>query len=213
MVAKMEALRCSNWGILLVTDSNKVIFSEVGGLLKPIAIDEQSIQALFQFKTDATTQKIMFSFDLARNFDVSTLYAIDGDLIWSSTDEAVRPIDFNNNLPNMVDCQLAKVGAFITTGGSISVNDDYRQGTRIAASGDSVGNVTGLVIGNFLVENLTDATTVTPTSVAENGTGVYEFVLPPQTSGDILKVSLAIPTQTELNGQYLYQGNVTITIP
>jgi hypothetical protein len=217
MVAKMEALRCAQWGILLVTDSNKLIGSsslKAGEKsIKPIAIDEQSIQALFQFKTDATTQKIMFSFDLARNFDVSTLYAIDGDLIWDATSEAVKPIDFNNDLPNVVDCQLAKNGAFITTGGAITVNDDYRQGTRNVAAGDSVGNVTGLVIGNFLVENLTDATTVTPTSVTENGTGVYEFVLPAQTSGDIVKISLAIPAQTELSGQYLYQGNITITIP
>jgi hypothetical protein len=213
MVAKMVALRCSNWGLYLVTDSNKLVGSLKSGILTPIAIDEQSIQSLFQFKTDATTQKIMFSFDLARNFDVSTLYAIDGDLIWDNVNAEIKPIDFNNDLPNVVDCQLSKNSAFITTGGAISVNDDYRQGTRNVEAGDSLGNVTGLVVGNFLVENLTDATTVTPTSVTENGTGNYEFVLPAQTSGDIVKISLAIPTQTELNGQYLYQGNITITIP
>jgi hypothetical protein len=213
MVAKMVALRCANWGLFLVTDSNKLVGSAKGLDFRPITIDEQSIQALFQFKTDATTQKIMFSFDLARNFDVSTLYAIDGDSVWSSTDEAVKPIDFNNDLPNVIDCQLAKVGNFIATGGALAVNDDYRQGTRNVAAGDSVGNVTGLSIADFLVENLTDATTVTPTSVAENGTGVYEFIIPSQTSGDILKISLKVPTITVIEPIYIYQGSITISIP
>lgn len=212
MVAKMVALRCSNWGVFLVTDSNKLIGSEKDGFLQAIKIDSQSIESLFQFKTDATTQKIMFNFDLARNFDVSTLYAIDGDLIWDAVTEAIVPIDFNNDLTNVIDCQIAKNGAFSTTGGALTVNDDYRQGTRNAGAGDSLGNVTGLTISNFLVENVTDATTVTPTSVTETGTGNYVFVLPSQTANDILKISIVAPTLTTLSGQIIYQGSLTLTV-
>jgi hypothetical protein len=213
MVAKMESLRCSNWGVLLVTDSNKLVGSYVNDYFVPVKIDSQSIQALFQFKTDATTQKIMFSFDLARNFDVSTLYAIDGDLVWDSTSEVVAPIDFNNDLPDVVDCQLDRNGAWTTTGGALTVNDDYRQGTRNALAGDVLGNVTGLVVGDFLVQNITDGVSVTPTSVTETGNGNYVFVLPAQTSGDILKVSLVFPTILSFGGLIGYQGNITITIP
>lgn len=212
MVAKMVALRCATWGVFLVTDSNRLVGSVKGDYVHPIAIDAQSIEALFQFKTDATTQKIMFNFDLARNFDVSTLYAIDGDLIWDATAEAIVPIDFNNDLPNVIDCQITKSGAFSTTGGQLIVNDDYRQGTRNVAGGDALGNVTGLTIANFLVQNLTDATVVTVTSVSETLTGNYAFTLPAQTANDILKISIKIPTQTILNGQVIYQGSLTVTV-
>lgn len=216
MVSKMRALRCAKWGVYLVTNENLLIgaYSNSGGLeyVNGIKIDAQSIDALFQLKTDAATQKIMFSFDLDNNFDVSTLYSIDGNLIWDGVNEVIVPVDFVDGLPNVIDCQLSKNGAFITTGGAIVVNDDYRQGTRNVAAGDSLGNVTGLVVGNFLVENLTDATTVTPTSVTENGTGNYEFILPAQTAGDIVKISLVLDATAGLDATQ-YQGSITITIP
>ena len=40
MVAKMEAMRCANWGMFLVTDSNKLVGSLKNGKLAPIAIDD-----------------------------------------------------------------------------------------------------------------------------------------------------------------------------
>lgn len=216
MVAKMRALRCAKWGVFLVTNENLLVGSNVQIGLEnrfvPIKIDAQSIDALFQLKTDAATQKIMFSFDLDNNFDVSTLYSIDGNLIWDATDEVVTPVNFIDGLPNVIDCQLTKNGAFITTGGAIVVNDDYRQGTRNVSAGDSRGNVTGLVAADFLIENLTDATTVTPTSVTENGTGNYEFVIPAQTAADIVKISLVLDSTDDLDATQ-YQGSITITIP
>lgn len=220
IVGKMQALRCSSWGVYLVTDSNKLIgstkkYSAMGTeftKILPIKIDEQSIEALFQFKTDATAQKVMFSFDLARNFDVSTLYAIDGDLIWDADSESIKPIDFNEDLPNAIDCSLITNGSFTTTGGLVVINDDYRQGNITLDAGDTLGNVTGLVIENFLVTNETDNTTITPTSVTEAPIGSYEFVIPAQSSNDVVKITLVDNNPTSLTGQIVYRGSLKVTV-
>lgn len=219
MVEKMKALRCANWGMFIVTSENKLIGSSnlnanngIGQFL-PIPVDTQSIEALFQLKTNDATQKIMFKFDLLRNFDVSTLYAIDGDAIWDDVNEVVVPVDFND-LPTVVDANL-KVGSVAPTTTSIGfkVNDDYRQGTRIAPH-DDLGNVQGLTIADFLVENVTDATTITPTSIVETLPGYYVITMPAQTAGDNIRVSIDPVPYTTLDSQnsIRYVGSMEVVV-
>ena len=207
---KLESLRCGQWGFLLVTSENKIVGSRkrIGGVeyLYPIAIDAQSVDPKFMFKTDTTTNKVMIMLNLDRNFDDSTYYAIGGDEIWDTTDEVVKSIDFND-LPQIIDCTLVASGGS-TTSLTVTVNDDYRMGQRITGV-DDAGNVTGLLLADFLVENLTDATTITPSGVVESSTGVYVFTFSAQTSGDNLKVSLNIDDTDVVN----YSGSVESLVP
>lgn len=212
MIGKLQAMRCAGWGMYIITDSNNIIGRRVANnIIKPIVLDEQSIDALFQFKTDATTQKIMFSFDLARNFDVSTLYAMNGDTDFlNDDDDATEVVDWND-LPNVIDCELKVTTALTTTTASISVNDDYRQGARDITK--AKGNVTGLVLANFEVTNVTDNSVVSLTSVTESATGIYDLVFPTQTTADLLKIELVNSVAKPLaSSSIIYSGSLNATI-
>lgn len=207
---KLSKVRCGQWGIIYITDANTIIGRRfvVGGVeyFAPIPLDAQSVDPKFMFKTDSVNQKVMLSFDLDRNFDDSTYYGIGGDEIWDVTDEVVKSIDFND-LPIIIDCTL-KADTPIATAVALIVNDDYRQGTRITDV-DAIGNITGLTASDFLVENITDATTITPSSVTESPEGLYNFVWSSQTSGDEIKISLVLDTAKVVN----YAGSVSFLIP
>ncbi len=215
---KMAELRCSDWGVFYVTDKNLIVGSYVAtiagalggenGYFAPVKIDSQSVDPKFMFKTNTTTQKVMLTFDLDRNFDDSTYYAIGGDELWSSTDEEVKSIDFND-VPKIIDCNLSLNEVATTTQAHIAINDDYRQGARNVNNTDA-GNVTGLTVADFLVTNVTDLTTITPTSVVEEPTGVYIITYSgAQTSGDKMKVDLVIASTNPVN----YNGSITYLIP
>lgn len=207
---KLAKVRCSEWGVFYVTDANVIIGRDftVGGVnyFAPIPMDSQSFDPKLMFKTDSANQKIMLSFDLDRNFDDSTYYAISGDVIWDNTLEVESSFDFND-LPTIIDSNLV-ADSVTTTGFNIVVNDDYRVGTRFTGV-DAKGNVEGLLVGDFLVENLTTALSVTPTTVTEDGAGNYVFVVPAQTSADEIKVSLVIDPTKVVN----YNGSVNFLIP
>lgn len=213
---KMAQLRCADWGVLYVTDKNLIVGSFASsvpnalggesGYLLPIKIDSQSVDPKFMFKTNTTTQKVMLTFDLDRNFDDATYYAVGGDELWSSTDSAVKSIDFND-VPKVIDCNLTLNGAVLPAGFNIIVNDDYRDGAR-NVNNTELGNVTGLLAANFLITNITDATTVTPTSVTEQSDGNYAFVVPAQTVTDKIKVELVIDAVNAVN----YNGSITFVI-
>jgi hypothetical protein len=214
-VGKMQDMRCSKWRVFIGTDSNNLVgqLKEVLGTIymEGLPIDEQSIQSLFQFKTDAMTQKNMFSFDLDRNFNVRNLYALNGYTDFSNDEltEAVE-IDFNN-LPMTVDCKFKKFGAWTTTGGTVQIRDDYSNGLMSPIK--SFGNVTGLLLANFRLQNLTDGVDITITSVTEVAEGIYTFVTPATTSGDRLKLSIVnvapISIPTILNEEIYYAGSYT----
>jgi hypothetical protein len=214
---KMAQLRCADWGVFFVTDKNLIIGSRVAFsvpatlgetfIFKPIKIDSQSVDPKFMFKTNTTTQKVMLTFDLDRNFDDSTYYAISGDSLWSTTSSTVTSIDFND-VPKVIDCELALSTTATTTQAQISVNDDYRQGAR-NSNNDDLGNVTGLTIADFLVTNVTDLTTITPSSVVEEPNGNYIISFSAQGSGDKIKVDLLLASTNSVN----YNGSITYLIP
>jgi hypothetical protein len=205
---KMAQLRCADWGVLFVTDKNLIIGRETNdNLFAPIAIDSQSVDPKFMFKTNTTTQKVMLTFDLDRNFDDSTYYAVSGDELWSTVDETVKSIDFND-VPKIVDCDLSLSTTATTTQVQIAVNDAYRQGARNVNNTD-LGNVIGLSDLDFLVTNVTDLTTITPSSIVEEPSGNYIISFSAQTSGDKIKVDLLISDTNVIN----YNGSITYLIP
>jgi hypothetical protein len=212
---KMAQLRCADWGIFFVTDKNLVIGSKQfinygdGGSYRfaPIKIDSQSVDSKFMFKTNTTTQKVMLTFNLDRNFDDSTYYAISGDELWSNESLLVESIDFND-VPKVIDCQLALSEALTTTQAQIAINDDYRQGnTNINIA--SLGNVTGLEASDFVVTNVTDLTPIVISTVIEEPSGNYIISYPSQTSGDKIKVDLFLSSTNSIN----YNGSITYLIP
>lgn len=213
---KFADLRCMGVGIAFVTSTNQLIGSNTKRpaftlgdsptVFMPIPLDSQSIDPRFMFRLDQTTQKVMISFDLDRNFDDSTYYSIQGDSLWSTAGEKVIPFDFINP-PMVIDCDM-QVGTVTTTGIELTINDDYRQGARIDGV-DAPGNVTGLQVTDFKARNLTDGTNVVITAVSEDETGKYSFTWAAQTAGDQMKVSIIINTAEIVH----YNGIAEFQIP
>jgi hypothetical protein len=210
MKGKLSKVRCGQWGILYITDANVVVGRKINvagvDYYAPIPVDAQSVDPKFMFKTDSVTQKVMFSLDLDRNFDDSTYYVISGDEIWDATDEVVKSIDFND-LPIVIDCTLVASSATTTTV-TIVVNDDYRQGTRITDV-DSTGNITGLVLADFYMKNITDNTNEILVSVTETNIGVYDIEYPAMTSTDEVQIGLNLDSTKVVN----YSGKINFLIP
>ena len=209
---KMAQLRCADWGLYFITSNNILVGRKVSNInsdneFAPVPLDSQSVDPKFMFKTNSTTQKVMFTLDLDRNFDDGTYYAIPCDELWDNTVQVVKSLDLQN-LPSIIDAELTLNGSVLATGWNITINDDYRQGARNPANTD-LGNVTGLGASNFLITNLTDATTITPTSVTEQNDGNYAFIVPIQSSADKIKVELVIASTNELN----YNGSIEFLIP
>lgn len=215
MEGKLDELRCMGVGVLWVTSENKLIGQKKRiainpttdlDVFMPIPLDEQSIDPRFVFKLDATTQKVMFTFDLDRNFKAKTYYSIDGNALWDETNEVVRALDFTDP-PQVIDCILT-VPTVTTTGIELIVNDDFRNGSRYDGV-DDPGNVTGLSITDFRVRNITDDSTVTPSSVTEDLPGQYSFTWSAQTAGDRMSVEILLSA----NEQVHYYGITEFVIP
>jgi hypothetical protein len=70
------------------------------------------------------------------------------------------------------------------------------------------GVLPNLVVGDFACYNVTDSSSVTITSVTENPTGTYTFVIPTQTSAEVLRL-----TPTLIGHDFKNVVATTILIP
>lgn len=194
VLKKLKSLRCSNWAMFLVTRSNQLIATTIkdsDSIVRPLVVNNGSLDPKMMFKNSTTTNKIMFAVDFDNLMKQENLYVIEGDEI---------NVDFLN-MRQLIDVNLVQVGSVTATTATIGLRTDFAMGLQPNF------DVVGLTGANFVLENLTDSTTVTITSVTESLTvdGQYDFVYPSQTSGDILELSLVITTY--------YSGSVQITIP
>jgi len=179
-LGKLVKSRCVDFGMYIVDVNGNLIGSEVDGFLYPIAVDNPSWDPKFMFATDSTTQKIMLGFDFNRLFDESTMYMIT---------EAEAGIDFNT-LEGLVDVNLLNL-VITATDGTFEASFDY--GTayeKIIYQGATLP-------ADWLVTNVTTATTFTPDTVVENPDGTY--VLDWTVSG-VVAVGNSVKIEVTKNG-------------
>jgi hypothetical protein len=172
MQGKLEKYPCQDFGFYIVDDLGNLIGSIDGGYLLPIPAESSSLDVLFNFKKDDTTQKLMVMFDVKRNFRTSTLRMI-------SSSEGL--VDFGT-LEGLIDANIA-LSSITATGFVATVTTDY--GTALTA-----GKVKGQVSADFNVYNDTDSALIVPASIVETADGVYTAIMPAQTSADAFTVSL-----------------------
>ena len=213
MKGKVSGMRCAEWGVFFVTKDNQVIGATKTGsnliapdvtidFFIPIPISSQSVDGIFTPTMDGGAQKIMFAFNLDRNFDTKNLYMIEGDKMNNNAGDPA-PFDFLDVL-RVVDCRL-DVSTPTTTTLSVGVADDYRQGYR--ADGLN-GNVTGLVFGDFILTDKTTGIAVPISAAVEAPLGVYALTHTLVLSGHDMEISLAL-AQTDPT----YNGSQTYLIP
>lgn len=216
MKGKVSGMRCADWGVFFVTNTNQLIgagnkvFNVINGLdedvLIPIPISNESVNGIFSPTQDSSAQKIMFSFDLDRNFDTKDLYMIEGDKMANAAGDVIG-FDFLDTIA-VIDCNL-DVSSLLLSDlfVSIEVTDDYRQGYRSAITN---GNVTGLGVADFKFTDLITNANVIPDSVVEAPTGYYDITLPLSSiqSGTPVKVELVLD-----GSDPSYDGQVTYLVP
>lgn len=211
---KIEAMECGKTNVILLTANGFMIgaksallntFPAFDPLFGGIPIDEKSVNAMFNFQTDDAPRKIMFSFDLERNFKDKDLYAIDCNKLWSTTASVYASMDLTD-LPVTLGVNLSFTNA-TTTSVDVTVNDDFRQGA-ITSGQNEAGNVTGLTISDFALKNITTVQNEIIISAIEIAYGVYTMTFAAQTIGEIMEVSLLNNALVTLN----YSGSGTYTI-
>lgn len=203
--AKLADKRCGDWQIYLVSSTNQFVGAWDGvDQFFGIPVDEQSIDPKFMFATPDAGQKNMFKVDFERNFDESTMYIIDGNDLWDTTNDVVAKFDFKNPSTVVVDCTL-KAFCTLNTQIFVNVNTDYIQGVQ---NNNKVGygNVEGLVMADFDVWNNTTNLNVGISACVEVAKGRYELTITAQTTGDILEPRLVLSS----GGAYTFNGKTTV---
>lgn len=195
---QIDNYRCTDMYAYLVDAQGNLIgdVSRDDGYLYPIAIDNQSWSVKVVDTTDTTVAKVMLNFQ----WDLSVADADIGMLYASNFASDVNWLVYNGLLD-----LIGTVGASITTT-TFSMNI-----TNIFGSASSKQPVTGLLIGDFDLNELTPTPgAIAITSVTESSSGNYDFVIPAATSADVL--ALGIDSGT-LGYDDTNLVSATITIP
>lgn len=186
LLAKLQNNRCVDFGVYIVDINGNLVGSKVGNFLYPIPVDNPSFDPKYMFATDSTASKIEVGFDFERLFDEGTMYMI-------TPEEA--GVNFTS-LKGLLDVNFSNASSSTTVFTS-KVSLDY--GTALNPI-----VVKGLLVADFSVYNVTDASAVSLASVTESPAGTYALTYSSaQTSADVIRVSIA------KDG---YTGSVEVTI-
>ncbi len=167
---QMYAYGVDSQGNLIGDDSKN------DGYLYPMAIDNQSWNAKTVYTTDTTVAKVMLNFQWALSLeDADVSFIAAGDF----------PSDVNWLTYNGLLDVVGTVGSTITTTTfTMTIRTIYG-----SAAGGSL--VEGLTISDFDLNELSPTPgAIVITSVTESSAGVYDFVIPAATSGDVLALGL-----------------------
>lgn len=191
MVGKITSHRGVGMSVFIV-DKEKNLIGKVGSSatkLAPIELEADSIDAIFVKTIDTAIQAIKVSFDIHMNED-------DADLRMIQSTEMSYDI---SRLRGLIDVD-STIDNESTTGFEVTLTTDG--GTPITPV-----LCKGLVIGDFALYNVTDSSSITITSVTESPAGVYTFVIPTQTSADVLRLT---PTKNGYDFTDVIANTITI---
>jgi len=180
MVGKIKSKGCSKFSAFFVDNNGALVGQEKSlGLLYPLQIADNTLNAYYAFATDTTLPITMISWQ----FDVSVL---DEQLaIINASDIGV---DLLTQFNGKIDTNIAQVAANrSTTTFMVDIYNDYGTAkTKLP--------VEGLVTADFTIYNVTDAGALTLTSATESTTvpGRYAMVISAaQTATDIIRLGLS----------------------
>jgi hypothetical protein len=147
----------------------------------PLTINSGSVDPKMMFRNDTETNKIMLGFDFETNVKPEDLYVLDGNDLG---------VDFVN-MRQLIDVNILETSTPLTT---TTIEVDVK--TNFAQGLNPNNDVVGLTAPSFALKNLTDATTVTITTVVEDVAvdGRYLITFPAQTTGDVLELSMVLTT-------------------
>jgi hypothetical protein len=193
-LSKLKSFRCNDFSVYIIDLDNNLVgtvpFTEDGSLY-PIRVDKATWSPNAIFGGDETVGKISIIFDWNENERDEQLRMIkEGEYTFDLT-----------NANGLLDVN-ATYSSITTTGFTVDLNLIY------GSAKNKIG-LPGLVIGDFALYNTTDSASVTITSVTESATvkGRYVFVIPTQTSADVLRLT---PTKNGYDFDNVVASPITI---
>lgn len=170
----MDTWKGKTVGVFFIDKSGNLIGNGRNeGYLYPIRLEENTLRALLIKGTDDAVQKVKINFQISELEKDSEIGMIDNSMITA---------DLMNTRP-LVDVYANDVQNISTTGFDVELVS-YFGGVTSKLPAE------GLALADFYIYNETDASAVTATTVTENSgqTLNYSFVIPAQTSLDVLRV-------------------------
>jgi len=174
LVGKIANYACTKISAFVVDiDGNIIGNGEEADKLYPLEIDNESWDAIYIKSTDTAVSKIQLNYTYDRNEDDGNLRMI----LASEMSQDVR------DLKGLIDVNVV-ADTITTTGFNLTATFDYGSQVNPLA-------FEGSVLADWTLYNETTTSSVTITSVTEGAAGVYAFVIPTQTSADVMTLSLS----------------------
>ena len=189
----IDSFKCKNVGFYAIDkcETPVGIVSKIG-TLRPTPVFEGSLDTIMvQGGSSTTVGGVMVSFQVDQIVKDSQLgyvadSAITGDLL---------------GMTGLIQAEAVAVTNVTTTGFKLDLR-------TLSGPFDNKIGVEGMVLADFVAYNVTDAATVTITSVTEAPANVYTFVVPAQTAADVLEITSASGMLTK--GYEMLTATVTI---
>lgn len=194
-IEQLNALRCRDFGLYTISECLDLTgsISRDGAALNPIRVNAPSWEPRYVKATPTVSAKIQLAFEFSQLEKDEYLRVINGSEITADLQniEGLLPLS-------------ATISAEAATGFVAELKVDYD--IFLDASKEIVP---GWVITDFALLNVTTNASIAITSVTEAPEGTYTFVIPAQTSGDVLRLT-NVKTTGNKPGFFLQQD---ITIP
>jgi len=176
-IKSLDGFRCApNFGIIAIDNNNQLIGKRISDTdldMYPVQVEKGSFEVGLNKATDVTLQNAIVTFQFSPSEKDTDLVLIPADSI------SPARLSTYNGLLNVVSVE----SSISTTGFTLTLG---------VIDSNIVANVpvTGLVVGDLALYNVTDVASITPTSMTETSDGVYVVVMPAQTSADVVRVTL-----------------------
>jgi len=191
LISKLEEAQCTEFSIFVVDNCGSLVGMclDSTGDLFPVRIDKNTLDVKYVKATDTTVAKLVLSYQWLEVEKDSNLSMIASDEITGDLLSAKGLLDIN------VVYSAESLTGFVAT-----LSTEY--GSKSNKVKDS-----GLLIADFSLFNVTQASSVTITSVTEVS-GVYTFVIPAQIFANVLTL-----TPTKAGRDYANVVSTDIVIP
>jgi len=196
LLGNLKSWRCLGMGVFFIDKAGNLIGKQTrAGYLDPIRVQDESFSASLIKGTDTTKQKASVKFIVSQLESDANLMMIEATKVTANLLGVGGLVDVVSETPTNVT----------TTGFDVQLDTTFG-GVTSPISAD------GMAIGDFRVYNQTTSSVITVTSVTESTVtgGLYTFVIPAQTSSDVLIVSNPI---TGFLAKSYDLAQFTVTIP
>lgn len=200
MVGKLKSHRCNKNGFYFYDKDGKLFgIKDTGGNLYPIAIEDETWSVKAAYPTATTGYNIPVTFKWRKDMADEDLGYWDNTVNWSlSTVTSILDVNVVVSNESLTGFTLTLTSDFGAVNGALPI-----EGLVITDFISSVGGATSKIRKT----NNTPAD-VSITSVTESADGVYDFVIPTATTGDILQ-----PKAIKNGFDFSNLLDVTVVIP